>query len=34
LFKGEAIFALILGGASMVLAGIITLGVEDKKSKL
>jgi maltose/moltooligosaccharide transporter len=31
LFKGEAIFALVLGGASMVLAGIITLFVEDKK---
>ncbi len=31
LFKGEAIFALVLGGASMVIAGIITLFVEDKK---
>ena len=30
-FKGEAIFALVLGGVSMVLAGIITLFVEDKK---
>ena len=34
LFKGEAVFALVLGGVSMVLAGIITLGVEDKKAKL
>jgi maltose/moltooligosaccharide transporter len=34
LFKDEAIFALVLGGASMVLAGIITLFVEDKKAKL
>jgi maltose/moltooligosaccharide transporter len=34
LFKGEAIFALVLGGISMVLAGIITLGVEDKKARL
>jgi maltose/moltooligosaccharide transporter len=31
LFKGEAIFALVLGGCSMVIAGIITLFVEDKK---
>jgi maltose/moltooligosaccharide transporter len=31
LFKGEAIFALVLGGGSMVIAGIITLFVEDKK---
>jgi maltose/moltooligosaccharide transporter len=34
LFKGEAIFALVLGGISMVLAGLITLRVEDKKAKL
>lgn len=34
LFRGEAIFALVLGGISMVLAGLITLFVEDKKSKL
>ncbi len=34
LFNGKAIFALVLGGASMVLAGIITLFVEDKKAKL
>jgi maltose/moltooligosaccharide transporter len=33
-FKGEAIFALVLGGVSMVLAGIITLFVEDKKGRL
>lgn len=32
LFKGEAIYALVLGGVSMMLAGIITLWVEDKKS--
>jgi maltose/moltooligosaccharide transporter len=31
LFKGEAIYALVLGGVSMILAGIITLRVEDKK---
>ena len=30
-FKGEAIYALVLGGISMILAGIITLWVEDKK---
>jgi maltose/moltooligosaccharide transporter len=34
LFKGEAIFALVLGGGSMVIAGIITLFVEDKKARL
>lgn len=34
LFRGEAVFALVLGGISMVIAGIITLGVEDKKAKL
>ncbi len=34
LFKGEAIFALVLGGISMVIAGLITLRVEDKKAKL
>ena len=30
LFHDEAIFALVLGGASMMVAGIITLFVEDK----
>ncbi len=34
LFNSKAIFALVPGGASMVLAGIITLFVEDKKAKL
>ncbi|MBN2275126.1 MAG: MFS transporter [Bacteroidales bacterium] len=31
LFDGKAIYALILGGASMILAGIITLFVTDRK---
>jgi maltose/moltooligosaccharide transporter len=31
LFKGEAIYALVLGGVSMILAGLITLFVDDKK---
>ncbi len=31
LFKGEAIYALVLGGVSMIMAGMITLWVEDKK---
>jgi maltose/moltooligosaccharide transporter len=30
LFGGEAIYALILGGISMIIAGLITLKVEDK----
>ena len=29
-FKGETIYALVLGGTSMILAGIITLFVNDK----
>jgi len=31
LFNGEAIYALVLGGASMILAGILTLIVKDEK---
>jgi maltose/moltooligosaccharide transporter len=34
LFRGEAIFALVLGGVSMIIAGLITLMVEDKKARL
>ena len=30
LFDGEAIYALILGGASMIVAAIVTHFVEDK----
>ena len=30
-FEGHAIYALVLGGISMMLAGVITLFVEDKK---
>ncbi|NJN26265.1 MAG: SLC45 family MFS transporter [Cyclobacteriaceae bacterium] len=32
LFGGQTIYALVLGGASMILAGLLTLLVEDKKS--
>jgi maltose/moltooligosaccharide transporter len=31
LFDGKAIYALVLGGASMILAGILTLFVTDRK---
>ena len=32
-FGGETIYALVLGGGSMILAGFLTLIVEDKKGK-
>lgn len=31
IFGGETIFALVLGGTSMILAGFLTLIVDDKK---
>jgi maltose/moltooligosaccharide transporter len=30
LFGGEAVYALLIGGASLVLAAILTLRVEDR----
>jgi len=30
LFKGDTIYALVLGGVSMIIAGLLTLIVEDK----
>jgi len=34
IFAGETIYALVLGGLSMIVAGLLTLMVEDKKSQV